>query len=132
MKRTRPALSAEELLAEHTPPIQDITERLRMLIRERIPGLTERVYPGWHALGYVHPEAGYIGGVFPRAEHVTLVFEWGVALADPEGVLTGTGTRTRNVEITDPETIPDGAITALLDAAVAYGKFRALGMEEKR
>ena len=132
MKRKRATLSAEALLAGHTPPIREIAGRLRALIQETVPGLTERIYPGWHALGYVHPEAGYIGGVFPRAERVMIVLEWGVALPDPQGVLSGTGTRTRNVEITDPAEIPERAIVALLEAAVAYGKSRALGTEERR
>jgi len=73
----------ERLLADHTPPIRTITARLRELILKTVPEAEERLYTGWHALGYVHPVAGLFGGIFPRVEAVKLCFEWGGAPAGP-------------------------------------------------
>jgi len=73
----------ERLLADHTPPIRTITARLRELILKTVPEAEERLYTGWHALGYVHPVAGLFGGIFPRVEAVKLCFEWEGAPAGP-------------------------------------------------
>jgi hypothetical protein len=70
------------------------------------PDLTERIYRGWRGVGFRHPDAGYVCGLFPRHGRVELLFEYGTSLADPDEVLTGAGTQTRVLHVTaaDPET----------------------------
>jgi hypothetical protein len=120
----RTGLTVEHILAEHMPPIRAVAEGLRTIMLETVPGIDERVYAGWHAFGYVHPAARYLGGIFPRAEHVSLAFEWGRHLPDPAGVLTGEGKRVRMIVLDDPEVIPRQEIAELIHAAVAYGTAR--------
>jgi hypothetical protein len=61
------------------------------------PDLTERVYRGWHGIGFWYPDAGYVRTIYPREQEqaVRLLFEHGVRLDDPEGLLEGAGTQTR-------------------------------------
>jgi hypothetical protein len=60
------------------------------------PDLSEKGYPGWRGVGYRHPDAGYVCGIFPQpGGELRLLFEHGAALADPEGLLQGSGTQTR-------------------------------------
>jgi hypothetical protein len=59
------------------------------------PDLAPRVYRGWRGIGFRHPDAGYVCGVFPKDGHIELLFEHGATLVDPDGVLRGEGTRTR-------------------------------------
>lgn len=113
-------MQVEELLGSHTPPIREIAERLRWLIRETVPEAEERVSWGWHAIGYAHPEAGYVGGIFPRDDVVKLCFKWGASLPDPAGILSGNQKRVRYVEIGDIAELPGRAIVDLLHAAIVF------------
>jgi hypothetical protein len=61
--------------------------------------LAPRVYRGWRGVGFRHPEAGYVCGVFPKDGGVDLLFEHGATLVDPEHVLRGEGTQTRVLRI---------------------------------
>lgn len=94
-------MTLEELLSEHTPEIRQLTDEIRQLVRRVIPHAEERIYPGWHGVGYVHPSAGYVCGIFPGVDQVKLGFEHGSELADPTGLLVGGGKRVRYV-IADP------------------------------
>jgi hypothetical protein len=111
--------SPEDILAGHLPHVREIAEVLRGLVRQTVPEAEERAYPGWHALGYRHPEAGYFAGIFPREEHVDLLFEYGVGLPDPDGLLQGDGSQTRYIRIEDPDEIPLEAAERLLLEALS-------------
>ncbi len=78
----------------------------------------ERVYPGWHGLGYIHPEAGYVCGIFPRGDHVRLGFEHGHLLPDPDGLLTAAGSQVRYVVVQPGTTLPATGIRDLIADAV--------------
>ena len=94
-------MTPDELLAEHTPDVEALGQRLRRFIREAVPEATEKAYPGWHGIGYRHPIAGYFAGIFPLEDSVRLLFEHGVLLPDPEHVLAGDGSQTRHVDLTE-------------------------------
>lgn len=111
-------MNVDELLDEHTRPIAALTRRLRRLVRGAMPDAEERVHPGWHALGYHHPEAGYVCGLFPRADHVEVVFEHGLGLPDPSGVLTEKRSQVASSRITRLDDATKGALVELIDAAV--------------
>jgi hypothetical protein len=85
----------EELLDEHCTSISTLTRHLRDVILAARPELTERVYRGWHGLGFHHPQRGYVAAVFPGADCVSVGFEHGADLPDPHGLLEGTGRRLR-------------------------------------
>ena len=48
----------DDILNDHSPEVRATAEALRRLIHDTIAGMTERAYPGWHAIGFRHPKAG--------------------------------------------------------------------------
>jgi hypothetical protein len=59
-------VTPDELLDDHTPAVRALAQRLRRLVRSVCPEASERVYPGWHGLGFHHPDVGYFCGISPR------------------------------------------------------------------
>jgi|GEM_PF-1826221 len=55
-------VTPEDILATHIPPVVDLAQRLREVISQAEPEAREAAYPGWHAIGYRHREAGYFAG----------------------------------------------------------------------
>jgi hypothetical protein len=117
MQPQRPT-SPEEILDEHSGPIRELAGSLRELIRTTVPEAEERAYPGWHGIGYHHPEVGYFAAIFPERDLVKLAFEHGVELPDPQGLLQGEGKRVRYVILSEAKAVPRAAIRALLQAAI--------------
>ncbi len=70
---------------------------LRGLIRDALPEVEEAARPGWHAIGYRHPDQGYLCGIFPHDDAVKLGFEFGMLLPDPDRLLSGDGKQLRYV-----------------------------------
>lgn len=107
----------EDILADHSPEVRRIANALRDLVRRVLPDVTERAYRGWHGIGFRHPEAGYLGGIFPQADHVRLLFEHGVELEDPAGLLEGDGSQARYVTVGSAD-LDEATLVAFLDGAV--------------
>lgn len=85
--------------------------------------LAARVYRGWQGIGFRHPEAGYVCGVFPRGHWVMLLFEHGASMTDPEGVLLGEGAQTRFLRIDEPSEETAALIDRYVQQAVAERLF---------
>lgn len=111
------------ILKPFPPPVRSLANRLRTVVKKAAPALREAAYPGWKAVGFRHPEAGYVCGVFPTRDCVRLIIEHGAALADPDGILEGTGKvrQVRYVTMRKPADVKVRAITRLVKAAVAHG-----------
>ncbi len=58
--------SAVRALAERDPALADLALWARALVLEAEPALTERMQRGWGGVGFHHPDAGYVCGLFPR------------------------------------------------------------------
>ncbi|MSQ06222.1 MAG: DUF1801 domain-containing protein [Dehalococcoidia bacterium] len=112
-------MTPEQILADHIPPIVALAQRLRQLMLQAAPEAREAAYPGWHAIGYRHPQAGYFCGIFPYADHLKLYFEYGKFLPDPEHRLQGDGRQTRYLVIESPENIHAGYISQLVKDSIA-------------
>ena len=97
--RVSNALTVEQILAGHTPDVQVLAVQLRDLFHERVPQAREKVYPGWHAIGYTHPGSGYFGAIFPQTDHVRIGLEYGALLPDPDGLLEGNGSQLRYMTV---------------------------------
>jgi hypothetical protein len=117
------------ILAEHPPEIRRLAERLRRLIRETVPEAVETAYPGWHAIGYRHPQIGYFAAIFPETGRARLALEWGALLPDPNGLLGGQGKQVRYVDIGEGGEIQEAGIRDLLLAAVSLPADRAIKLE---
>lgn len=113
-------MTIDELLADHTAPVVALVGELRAIVLDEVPDAIERVHPGWHAIGFHHPWAGYLGGIFPRQAHVELLFEHGRALPDPTGFLTKHGTQTASALLRPGDDIDPEVIGRLLDAAIEH------------
>ena len=116
----------DDLTNAHGPRIARLVAQARRLIESTIPDLTPKANPGWRAITYRHPDAGYVVGLFPFADRVEVVFERGAALADPDGILEG-GERMKQVRYVTlrPGTkVPRDAIVRLLHTAVHHGALR--------
>jgi hypothetical protein len=88
----REAIPPEIFLAAFSPEIRKIAERLRAVVYEAVPEAIERVRSGWRLIGYDVPigrRTRYFAFVAPEPEHVHLGFEYGIWMADPDGLLRG-------------------------------------------
>ena len=126
MAKRKTGPSPEMILAVHAPEIRFLAERLRSLILGTVPEAVETAYPGWHAIGYRHPENGYFAAIFPETERVRLAFEWGVLLPDPNSLLKGAGKQVRYVDIYEEGELRETAIRNLLLAAASLPADRAI------
>lgn len=106
-------------LSAYPPSIRDVAERLRAIVSEAVPEAIERVRTGWRLIGYDVPHGRrtrYFAFVAPEPEHVHLGFEYGVWMADPDGILRGAHLRLKKVRFVTYE--PGDSIPA--DTLVAY------------
>ena len=86
----------------------------------------EVAYPGWQAIGYRDPRAGYVCGIFLFDDHVRLIFERGNLLPDPDGVLEGKTKQTRHLTFQPEAPIPMKRITHFVALAADLGaRFKA-------
>jgi hypothetical protein len=76
-------------------PVAALTLRLREAVLAAHPGLRERVYLGWHGLGFHHPTGGYLAALFPDGHDVLVGLHHGGTLPDPHGRLLGSRARVR-------------------------------------
>lgn len=112
------AATRDDILRDHSPEVRALAERLRALILDAVPVAEERIYLGWHGIGYLHPLSGYFCGIFPGRDVVKLGFEHGDELPDPRGLLAGRGSQVRYVELRPGARVPESAVRALLRRAI--------------
>ncbi|MGY1803333.1 DUF1801 domain-containing protein [Blastococcus sp. SYSU D00922] len=113
--------AVDQLLADHSDAVVALTQRLRGVVLDAHPQLTERARPGWHSVNYRDPAAGFVCALFPGADRVQLVFEHGARLPDPEGRLSGTGRQVRTLDLPVGEEPDADAVVHFLDLAVELG-----------
>jgi hypothetical protein len=109
-------------IAAYTPEIAALTHQLFRLLRIRIPGATVMGYNYYTALaiGWSPDEVTSHGvlslALYPR--WVNLCLLRGADLADPHGLLSGTGNQLRTIRMTGPELLEDARIDALIAEAL--------------
>jgi hypothetical protein len=118
----------DQMLAAESPAVAALVKRLHAVVLDAHPDLRGRVNPGWHGVGFHHPRAGYVVGLFPRDGGVNVGFEYGADLPDPHGRLLGERRRTRDIRVevgvgTEEEEI----VVDYLDLAVDLAIDRAAG-----
>lgn len=104
-------------VAQVDEPLRPLFRATRAFVRKHAPELKERLYMdvpsywGSDALLYL---ADY-------SKHVNLGFNKGASLADPDGLLEGTGKNLRHVKLRSKDDLTP-ALARLLRAAVAHDK----------
>ncbi len=106
-------------LREEHPEAFELAAWVRGRVLAADPDLRERVYGGWRGVGFRHPDAGYVCGIFPKGAAVDLLFEHGASLPDPEGRLRGEGAQTRVLPVAAANADAERAILELVQQAVA-------------
>ena len=119
----------EDILDNTNPDLRLICETLRHLITSLHENFVEVVWPKQRIASYgVGPKKmtehyAYIG---VQGSHVNLGFYHGASLADPEGLLEGTGKELRHVKLRDVAAAKSDAVASLLREAIRERK-RAAG-----
>lgn len=129
MAKRKSKISVEYLMENHNPEIRAVVEALRGLIKEEVPEASERANGGWHSINYRHPTQGYFCGIFPRTEKVILVFEYGILLPDPDGILEGEGSQVREYVVRDPSKIHAESLRKLIEETLSLPTSKAEKME---
>lgn len=113
------AADLEALLAPLPEPIGQLTHRVVEFLQAS-PGLSGRVRFGWRSVNFRHEAAGHVCAVFPHADRVSVYFEHGRLLADPDGVLMGEGLKKgRFLRLFPDAAFPEGALAVLVAEAIA-------------
>lgn len=122
-----------ELVAKFSPERTALVSAMRRLLRARMPSAHEIVYAyrSWFVISFSPSGQGYEGVLAIRgdAKGVRLYFNRGKELADPEKLLTGTGTMVRMIEVETAATLSRPAVKRLMDEAIARSEpaFAAAG-----
>jgi hypothetical protein len=116
-------MPVEAFLEGYSPAHRAIANRLRTLIHEAVPEVTERVRVGWRVIGFDVPRhrrsPAFFAWVFPEREHVHLGFPQGVFIDDPERLMDGTGItkRARWLTYTSVDQIDPSIAVRFIEAA---------------
>jgi hypothetical protein len=93
-RRPVETIPVEAFLDDVAPPMREIAERLRVILKRVTPDAIERVRLGWRLLAYDLPikrTGVFFAWVYPEKAHVHLGFPRGTNMDDPHGVLSGKG-----------------------------------------
>ena len=136
---THEPIPSDLFLSGYSPEIRDLAEQLRTVVHEAVPEAIERVRTGWRLIGYDLPvgrRTRYFAFVAPEPAHVHLGFQYGIWMADPDGVLRGAHLdlkKVRYVTYTPGDTIPTEALVRFTREAAelaelgSAGRFRSDG-----
>jgi len=118
-----PAAQLNAMIARFDPAIQKVVRQARTRLRKRLPAAIELVYDNYNALaiGYGSSEKrdDWIVSLAVYARGVNLYFIYGVALADPHGLLLGSGSQGRFIRLESADMLDRREIDDLIEAAVA-------------
>jgi hypothetical protein len=110
-------------LCKYTPDIVALARSTQRKVRAHLPGAVEMVYDNYNALvigfGPTERASEAILSIVLYPRWVSLAFLWGARLADPEGVLNGSGSQVRHLRLQKAADIDRPAIAALIAQAAA-------------
>ena len=118
-----PAAQLNDMIAKFDPAIQRVVRQARTKLHKRLPAAVELVYDNYSALaiGYGSSEkrGDLIVSLAVYARGVNLNFIYGVALADPHGLLLGSGNQGRFIRLESADMLDRREIDDLVEAAIA-------------
>ncbi len=112
----------DDVLAAASPEMRPVCAALRSLIASAHGGFVEIVWPRMRIASFgVGPRkmSEHYAYIAAEGGHVNLGFYHGTELADPKGLLEGTGKRLRHIKVRDVAAAGDPAVAALLRRAIA-------------
>ena len=115
-----------EFVAKFSPEHQRMIRAVRKRLRERFKGAHELVYDNYNffVIGYSPTErpSDAIVSMACGSNGVGLCFLHGAKLADPTGILEGSGKQTRFVHLDTPDHLGRADVEALIAEAIARSK----------
>jgi hypothetical protein len=87
-------MPVEAFLESYPPPMREIVDRLRVILKRATPEAAERVRLGWRILAYDLPikrNGAYFAWIGAEKTHVHIGFPKGVLMDDPNRILKGAG-----------------------------------------
>ena len=118
-----PAAQIAGFINKFDPKVGSVIRACRSALRKRLPTAIEQVYDNYNflAIGFCTTErtSDCICSLACSAKGVALSFYYGASLADPHGILLGSGNQNRYVRLPSVKTLGEPAVAALIDAAVA-------------
>ena len=129
----RESIPPDLFLSGYQPEIREVAERLRAVVRDAVPEAIERVRSGWRLIGYDVPigrRTRYFAFVAPEPQHIHLGFEYGIWMADPDGLLLGAHLDLRKVRFVTYEPgdpIPTDALERYTREAADLAVLRLAG-----
>jgi hypothetical protein len=117
----RPPPELIKFLKPYDREIRDLALQLRALVLEEMAPCYENIYDAYSAVAIGYGTSDRLqDGIFHIAvysQHVNLGFNDGASLADPKGILQGTGAQIRHITIKTPEDITRPEIRAYIRRA---------------
>lgn len=116
----------EAFLGKYLPGIAAIGRGAVRHLRAKLPGCDALIYDNYQALAVGFSPNGKTGAgvlsiaLYPR--WVSLFFLQAEGLADPHGLLQGSGSNVRHVRLASADDLDLPPVRALIDAAVARSK----------
>lgn len=110
---------AEQLLVARGPEVAEVGRRLCELIRAAYPAAVVTVEGDHIGFGAGTGYRGLRFTVAPYRAHVTLGIDHGASLADPAGLLGGTGKVHRHVKLRTVADVEAPELAALIAARIA-------------
>jgi hypothetical protein len=110
-----------KFLKPYDREVRDLALQLRALVLEEMAPCYENIYDAYSAVAIGYGMSDRLQeGIFHIAvysKHVNLGFNDGATLADPKGILQGSGNRIRHITIKTPEDIKRPEIRAYIRRA---------------
>ena len=113
--------SWDENLANHTPDVQAAARVLEDVIRTELPDVTVQYDPGngLLAFGRSMKMRDLLFALIPHAGWVNLQLADGALLANPDGLIEGTGKRIRHIKVSSAERARSNPVREAVRAQIA-------------
>lgn len=113
-----------EALSPYDASVQALALRLRNLVLQEAPQASELLYDSYNAVATAFTFTDRLADAFCHvavySKHVNLGFNRGSELADPDGVLQGSGKRIRHLKVRQPADVENVQLQQLVRLAVAH------------
>jgi hypothetical protein len=120
------ASQVASFIAKFDPANAKLIRACRTVMRKRLPSANELVYDNYNflAIGYSSSEraSDCVVSLACGSNGVSLSFYHGATLADPDGILLGSGNQNRFVRLPTAATLAEPKVERLLRAALAQAK----------
>jgi len=122
-----------EFLAPYPPEVQALTLAARLRLHELVGPASDLFFDATSAVcsgfSYTGEARDNFINLAVYAKHVTLIFPWGVRLADPERRLKGEGNQVRNLRLRGLTTLDDPYVVDLIRQAAEAAPRPAIPIE---